>query len=190
MLTIIDCSSTAIEAARATEKIDAVGVLYFYCSFQSNTSQTLVHLLGSFVAQLSESYPDILDQFANNFIKRSFPTPETLVRVLVEHARQWQKLFLFVDAVNESSETEDILNTLVTLTDSIDRIQVMTTSTAPLIEIPNVTLLQVHMRPTSNWEDIDAFVNTQLTIRTTLRRLPQHMKEKIRQLLLIKAGGM
>ncbi|RJE23124.1 ankyrin repeat protein [Aspergillus sclerotialis] len=170
--------STAIEATKASNYMNSTAVLFFYCSFQLGTSQELTNVFGAFVAQLSDSFPEILDEIQDDFEKRRPPPPENLIQILVEYAQRRKKLFIFVDAVNESSESEDILRALLALMKSSDKIQVMVTSTVPPIKEQGVGILRAQMRSSSNQHDIQAFVDSQLKQRPTLRRF-RHMYKGI-----------
>lgn len=146
--------------------------------------------MGAFVAQLSDTFPEILDELKEDFEKRRPPPPENLIQILVEYARRLKKLFIFVDAVNESSKSEDILRALLALMESADKIQVMATSTVPPIQGQGVGILRAQMRSSSNQDDIQAFVDSQLKERPAFRRLPPHVKEDISESLTRKANGM
>ncbi|KNG89399.1 putative ankyrin repeat-containing protein [Aspergillus nomiae NRRL 13137] len=183
--------STAIEEARnATQSTDFSLALFTYCSFQLSASQKLVHVLGALLAQLSDRFPQALDVLEPDFRKKSLPSPDILLRILRSHARELKRLYIFVDAVNESDECENIISTLLSLAESEYQIHVMVTSTAASVTLSKDDLLREQMKPSSNQKDIQDFVNAQLETRPSLRYLPPHTKRDITTVLIAKANGM
>ena len=190
-LTSTGCSSTAIEEARkATQSTDFSLALFTYCSFQLSVSQKLVHVLGALLAQLSDRFPQALDVLEPDFRKKSLPSPNTLLQILRSYARELKRLYIFIDAVNESDECEKIIGTLLTLAESEYQIHVMATSTAASVTLSKDDLLRAQMKPSSNQNDIQDFVNAQLETRPSLRYLPPHTKRDITTTLVTKANGM
>ncbi|GMF71001.1 unnamed protein product [Aspergillus oryzae] len=155
-----------------------------------SASQKLIHVLGALLAQLSDRFPQTLDVLEPDFRKKSLPSPNTLLQILRSHARELKRLYIFVDAVNESDECEDILSTLLTLAESEYQIHVMVTSTAASVTLSKDDLLRAQMKPSSNQNDIQDFVNAQLETRPSLRYLPPHTKRDITSVLITKANGM
>ncbi|BAE62433.1 unnamed protein product [Aspergillus oryzae RIB40] len=153
-------------------------------------SQKLIHVLGALLAQLSDRFPQTLDVLEPDFRKKSLPSPNTLLQILRSHARELKRLYIFVDAVNESDECEDILSTLLTLAESEYQIHVMVTSTAASVTLSKDDLLRAQMKPSSNQNDIQDFVNAQLETRPSLRYLPPHTKRDITSVLITKANGI
>jgi hypothetical protein len=166
-------------------------VIYYYCSFHLSSSQELVYLLGALLVQLSETCPDILDELQESFKKRALPQPDVLINLLLKYTRSLSKLFIVVDAINESSESAKILDALLTLLESSHNIRIMVTSTtSPPVSNPTISILRAQMRPSTNRIDIEAFLDTHLTSVPALQRLPEHIKSRIKKVLLEKAGGM
>ncbi|KAH2311314.1 hypothetical protein KXW18_006024 [Aspergillus fumigatus] len=165
--------STAIEAVKdAIATRTSSQVIYYYCSFHLTTSQELVYLLGALLVQLSESYPEILDELQESFKRRALPQPDELVSLLLKFTKPLSELFIVVDAINESRESAQILDALLTLLESSHNIQIMVTSTTlPPVSNPTINILR-------------------LTSVPALQRLPEHIKCRIKTVLLEKAGGM
>jgi hypothetical protein len=189
---LIVVSSTAIEAVKdAVANRGSGQVIYYYCSFHLSSSQELVHLLGALLVQLSETRPDILDELQESFKRRALPLPDVLIRLLLKYTGSLSELFIVVDAINESSESGKILDALITLLASSENIRIMVTSTtSPLVSNPVIGILKAQMRPSTNMIDIEAFLDTQLTSVPALQLLPEHIKSRIKKVLLEKAGGM
>ncbi|PKX92396.1 uncharacterized protein P174DRAFT_512989 [Aspergillus novofumigatus IBT 16806] len=184
--------STAIDAVNnSISKRPSSTVIYYYCSFHLSSSQELVYLLGALLVQLSGTCPDILDELQESFKKRALPLPDVLIRLLLKYTKALSELFIVVDAINESSESAKILEALLTLLESSDNIRIMVTSTtSPPVSNPTISTLRAQMRPSTNRIDIEAFLNTQLQSAPALQRLPEHIKSRIKTVLLEKAGGM
>ncbi|KAH2081089.1 hypothetical protein KXV84_003593 [Aspergillus fumigatus] len=118
--------STAIEAVKdAIATRTSSQVIYYYCSFHLTTSQELVYLLGALLVQLSESYPEILDELQESFKRRALPQPDELVSLLLKFTKPLSELFIVVDAINESRKSAQILDALLTLLESSHNIRIM-----------------------------------------------------------------
>ncbi|KAM0115481.1 hypothetical protein ACP6JC_007943 [Aspergillus fumigatus] len=159
--------STAIEAVKdAIATRTSSQVIYYYCSFHLTTSQELVYLLGALLVQLSESYPEILDELQESFKRRALPQPDELVSLLLKFTKPLSELFIVVDAINESRKSAQILDALLTLLESSHNIRIMVTSTTlPPVSNPTINILRVQMKPSTNRTDIEAILDTQLTFR-------------------------
>ncbi|PYI04395.1 putative ankyrin repeat-containing protein [Aspergillus sclerotiicarbonarius CBS 121057] len=169
--------ATAIEEAQKVVKNlkqSRVHVVYFYCSFQHNASQSLVNLLGAILAQLSHSFPEISGELNTYFQRKSPPTPDNLIQLLLKYG----------------SRTDGILKSLMTIMERAHNVYVMATSTSPPSAPGNIQLLKETMKPSSNRDDIRAFVNPQLELQPALRRLPSQTKVHISKLLTFKSDGM
>ncbi|KAF7593223.1 hypothetical protein BBP40_011764 [Aspergillus hancockii] len=167
-------------------------VLWYFCPsiMRYLASQKLVHILGALLAQLSEAFPEVLDKLKGDFNRKALPTSDTLLQLFLKYACRLEGVFIFLDAANESNESEDIMNTLLSILNSGDKIHVMITSTAASVTLGDTSLLRAQMRASSNRPDIRAFVSAQLEKRPALRHLPSHTKGHIADLLIRKANGM
>ncbi|KAE8381438.1 hypothetical protein BDV26DRAFT_278821 [Aspergillus bertholletiae] len=184
------CSTAIEEATKVTQGTSFNLALFTYCSFQLSASQKLVHVLGALLAQLSDQFPQALDGLEPDFRKKSLPSPNTLLQIILDYARQLKRLYIFVDAVNESDECEDIVNALLTLAASEHQIRVMATSTVASVTLNKNDLMRAQMKPSSNQSDIRDFVKVQLEKRPSLRYLPPRTKADITSTLITKANGM
>ncbi|KAF7160641.1 hypothetical protein CNMCM6106_008063 [Aspergillus hiratsukae] len=181
--------STAIEEAKTTaEKTGKMAVLYFYCSFHLDASQKLNHLLGALLAQALDVDTRIPDMLETEFKKGTPLTTDYLIDCLSLLRWSERKIFIFVDAMNESDEADEILSVMLRLIKTFTRSYIMVTSTAPVRK--NSSILREVMRPSSNEGDVQAFVNSQLQVQPTLRRLPPDIKHDISETLMKKANGM
>lgn len=116
-----------------------------------------------------------------------------MLELILKHTRKLRTLLVFVDALNESSQSEKVLRAILELEKQASNIRVMLTSTLRPLEIdmqncPGIT--EVTMSHKLTLEDIQAYVDTQLEERPGLCHLTESAKEHIKSVLLEKADGM
>ncbi|KAJ5692491.1 hypothetical protein N7462_001914 [Penicillium macrosclerotiorum] len=185
--TVDDFTSRAVYDA-------SINLAYFYCTISNTASQTLVNILGSLVVQLSASDPSILDNIKASYEKIPQTSAHrlpieipTLEDAIVKSSSEKRQSLIFVDAINESPQTEKIENCLLrlaTLSPNI-RIFVTTTTTTASPKVAHILNLNADkMRG-----DIDAFIKYRLERDETLRSLPLKLKNDIEQHLLQTADG-
>ena len=187
------CSATAIEEVQKVAKTaqqNGVHIVYFYCSFQLSASQSLQNLLGALLVQLYYALPEISGELKTCFQKKSPPTPDNLIQLILKYGSRAQKLYIIVDAINESNEADAILKSLMTILEGAENVYVMTTGTSPPSTPCKTRFLKEIMKPSSNRDDIRAFVNLQLELQPALRRLPLQTKLHVSNMLSSKADGM
>ncbi|KAK0624597.1 hypothetical protein B0T17DRAFT_245852 [Bombardia bombarda] len=94
---------------------------FTYCDFRSPSSQGATMLLGSLLNQVCTklgAFPDALLEAYENQHQRyqtSRPTADVLVQSLVRISRR-HRLFLFIDALDESGDVQELVDALVWLT--------------------------------------------------------------------------
>ncbi|KAF7136773.1 hypothetical protein CNMCM5793_006242 [Aspergillus hiratsukae] len=151
-------------------------------------SQKLNRLLGGLLAQALDVNTRATEVLEAEFAKGTPLTTDYLIDCLSLFSESQEKVFIFVDATNESDEADEILSVMLRLINTLPCSYIMVTSTAPVGE-DSRTLREV-MKPSSNEGDIQAFVNSQLQVQPTLRRLPPDIKRDISETLMKKANGM
>ena len=131
---LFDRSSAAIEQVKSLNRgTPSVAVVYFYCSFDNIASQEPVSILGSFVAQLSDPFPEILNDLKDSYEQLLIPDIETQIELILKHTASLQKLFVLVDALNESYQAEAALEALLELGKRASNIRVLVSSTTWLL---------------------------------------------------------
>ncbi|GFF88780.1 hypothetical protein IFM60648_08504 [Aspergillus lentulus] len=181
--------STAIEEARnSAEKTEEMVVLYFYCSFHLDAAQKLNRLLGALLAQALDVDTRIPEVLEAEFAKGTPLTTDYLIKYLSLFSGFQRKVFIFLDAINESDEADQILSVMLRLIDALPHSYIMVTSTAPVRK--DSRILREVMKPSSNEGDIRAFVNSQLKVQLTLRCLPPDLQRNISETLMKNANGM
>ena len=188
--------SSAIKAAQSLGRINPqVAVAYFYCSFDEVASQDPVHMVGSFISQVSFICPNALEGLDVGFARGERPSLGDLEhRLIFQTARSSLKTLLFVDAVNECKKMEPMIETLLRFGESASDIRVLFTSTE---EDPLVTELACLEPPKTMFlwmsglsGDIELFIDAKIKEKKNLQRLPLEKIEDIKVALNRKADGM
>lgn len=169
-------------------------VAYFYCTISDTASQVAVNVLGSLVAQLARSNSAILDDIRSVYDK--IPKTQThrppidisdLEDAIIRHSNGKSRIVILVDALNESSETENIERCLLYIARlSLNiRILVTTTSTRTPSKVANF----LNIRAETMKEDIKSFIQYRLEHDKSLRNLTPKLQAEIAETLLSNADG-
>ncbi|CAD6576467.1 MAG: hypothetical protein ASARMPREDX12_007895 [Alectoria sarmentosa] len=186
--------SSAIKNAQLIARDNSqVAVAYYYCSYDEGASQDPIHMVGSFISQVSAVYPNMLEGLDVAFARKEKPSLKDLEeRLAYQTARSSLRTLLFVDAVNECKKMEPMIEALLRLAQSAN-IRVLFTNTE---ESPNVTELTELEPPKATAlrmsvsADIDLFIEARIQEKKNLHRLPPEMREEIKAVLNQKADGM
>jgi hypothetical protein len=105
-------TSIVIEHLTNRNRTDAgIGVAYFYCNFRRQYQQEVEHLLASLLKQLVQDLPEMPDDVKGlhdgHKRGRTRPSVKELSETLQSVASRYSKLFLIVDALDESHPNED-----------------------------------------------------------------------------------
>lgn len=182
------------ELASMASKGEEFNFAYFYCTFGDTASQDPLNILGSFVAQLSESMPSILDTIwplyeenAKNKAHRHPVDISALEDAIIKATFGEKPIVLLIDAINESSYLEDINRSLLKLSSQSSNIRILVTGTAEVI--PDGHATTINMNTSIIRDDIYTFVNYRLEIDDKLRNLSAKLKNEIWQTLVKGADG-
>ncbi|KAJ9654303.1 hypothetical protein H2201_009022, partial [Coniosporium apollinis] len=186
--------SGAIEEAKLlSSRTSSAAVVYFYCSFDVSASQEPANILGSFLAQLSAIFPEILEDLKSYYRQLLLPSVEDLIQIILKHSAPIQTLFIFIDALNETNKAEEALEAVLELQKRAGNMRIMVTSSSPPVATvmqENSALIEVTMSASSTREDIQAFVNNQVDERALFRHLDAATKKHIKRFLVEKSDGM
>ncbi|KAL1886818.1 hypothetical protein Plec18167_000753 [Paecilomyces lecythidis] len=167
---------------------------YFYCTFGDTASQDTVNILGSFVAQLSETNPSILEatwplyEKATKLNAHTSPIDITPVEdAIVKHASGSRRVILLVDAINESAHMENIKCSLLRLSDLASNLRILVTGTTDVFSLEHASI--VNMNGIIVKSDIHSFVQSELQQNETLRNLSPKTKEQILATIVEGADG-
>ena len=201
-------TSAAIE--QVTQKNSGspdVGLAYFYCLFNDAASHEPINILGSIPASLAGYQPEILLALEPSFKearKTNFQDRARLEEIetqLIKCIQGYSKVYIFVDAINESKYHDDVLKCLLRLVESSEDLYIMITSTgygtlqdeydAVHKSLKgNKETTRVYMDDRGIAEDIEAFVEASLQNLTNLRRLKDSLRDEIREALIPGSQGM
>lgn len=196
--------SSCIEQARRRIEQSLGGALaYFYCSVNDPSSQDPANIVGCFVRQICESRPDLwqyVEPLYMHASRESASAPKKLQLRQLEHLLVMlcglikDKVFLFLDAPNESDSSGTILDVVCKiLADCRHTVRLMVACTEDCV-LPS-TVIQpeegriVNMVPSQIQEDIRAYVRALLDTNERLSVLPKQLKNVIESELLNNADG-
>ena len=197
-------SSAAINKAELQSDEEANVVTYFFCSFTNAASQDPVNLLGSLLVQLCNIDATLWTGVDARYSKepsKSNSSCEPLslgeaTSMLVDALRKFPRVYIIVDALNESKQSESalIFMTLRDLSRGHEGLRILFSSTeellAPAMERGSRLLSIVSMTSALVDDDIRLYVESRLACNDRLRRLPSSLKDNIRSKLLSRADGM
>ena len=109
-------SSSVIEHMKTSEIRDGDGLAQFYFDFQDQRSQRVTTFLQSVIVQLSDQKPSVPEEvkvlYDDNINNLKQPTVETLILTLSSLAKEFQRTYIIVDALDECSELERLLKAI------------------------------------------------------------------------------
>ena len=189
--------SAAIEHFKAKLAQEGDAVAYFYCAFNDAASQEPANIVGSFIAQLVQQKADLQIAYETQFKStkangESLPSSE-MYEFFQRCCKEFPRVFLFVDAINESIHKYAIIRCLRELRDRAANISVFLTSTELVID--RETRARLHPMIVSMNEqrislDVQVLVEASLQKYDNLFQLRQEIKDEIRFTLIQGAHGM
>ena len=192
-LTDVFFSSSVVEHALTRTLSDLERrVVYFYCSFDSVASQDPENVLASVLVQLAKKSPELVDGYQDHYRKRTPPGIQELQDQIIDQSKDMECLYIFVDAVNESSSCARLLSILSGISRASNSIRIFLTST-PEIDTQDLLqhrLVMIDMRPQWIENDIRLFVNAKIQQNSTLVNLSELTKSDILKTVTRKADGM
>ena len=121
--------STIIENVKSRCSRDQV-CLYFYFDFSNPLKREFINMLYSFLAQLSSSkiHPEVkqLYERCNNGTREA--TVSQLIETILSIASQGERMFIIIDALDESSDWKGLLNVVKTILQFNGEINLLMTS--------------------------------------------------------------
>jgi hypothetical protein len=196
--------SAAIEELNSQAYLDSEKnfMAFFHCSFTDQLSQDPKNIFGSLIAQLCNAQPSLwskIDQW--HTIRKSkghgsLRSLETAVlqQVLREICWSFPKIFLFIDAPNESSESALIVSTMWDLVREHHGMRIMISSTEEVVMAPLASdeelLSTVVMSSAETQQDISDYVDAKLKQDDRLRHLSSRLKDDIKSSLVNKSDGV
>ena len=195
-------SSAAINRAELQTDEGASVVTYFFCSFTNAASQDPVNLIGSLLIQLCKIDTTLWTGVEARYSKTAAKSNSSceplslgeVTSMLLDALRKFPKVYIIVDALNESKQSALMFWTLWDLTQRHEGLRILFSSTeellVPAVERASPLLNTVSMTSALVNNDIRLYVESCLACNDRLRRLPISLKENIRSKLLFRADGM
>jgi len=172
---------------------DAFGFAYYYCHFSRGQDEA-PHLLRWVIGQLCRQINGIPPEVKQLFREGTQPSISQLLGVLAVVIQSFSRVYLAIDALDESSKRDEILKLLVRIAkdEKFQRILLLATSRKELeIErmLSNVT---TDMSLSNSYvdEDIKSFIDNKLSEDYQFSRWPQNLKLEIESALVKGANGM
>ncbi|MCJ1384040.1 hypothetical protein MMC17_007156 [Xylographa soralifera] len=194
-------SSAAIKRLQLSEMMhdSEICLGYFFCSFTDQESQDPRNILGSFLAQMYEAYPQLQKDINERYHGQTEQSQQEhnklaiheMEDLMIQFSNQLSGIFLFLDAPNESKQSSRILQILTNLVEKGTRLRIMTTSTEALSMNLNLPLIGiVDMKLEDIASDIKKYIRARLQSNEDLQELPTALKHDIREVLEHNADGM
>lgn len=174
-------------------------VAYFYCSFDDLETQDPINILTSWLVQLSRGIPGIFEDLLPEYLqakhKMEFarPSRERLELAFIRHVKPLQKVFIFLDAINECQNVAAVEDLLLGLCRRCKNLRMIVTSTRQFQSQEfesTVQLSIVTMDFKSVNGDISAVVNDFLATNRSFRNVNKALKAEIHSTVLNRAEGM
>lgn len=175
---------------------------YFFCSFTNAASQEPVNVIGSLLNQLCNIDATLWTGVEARYSKESTKSKskheplslEEVTNMLKDNLRKFPKVYVIVDALNESKKSALMLSTLWDLTQGHEGLRILFSSTEELLvpaeQRASRLLNTVSMTSALVDDDIRLYIESCLECNDRLRRLPISLKDDIRSKLLSRADGM
>ncbi|KAI9659378.1 MAG: hypothetical protein M1821_001636 [Bathelium mastoideum] len=184
--------SNVVEQALQRTHVDPeCNVLFFYCSYDRAASQDPVNVLASLVVQLAERFPGLLDGYEENYRRRNPPAIQELEERILNHSAEVEYLYIFIDAVNESSSSNNLIASLSRITRA-ENVRILVTSTPDVDaqEMQHDQMSVVDMQRQWIENDIELFVMAKIQESPHLGSLSEAIKLEIKETVIGKADGM
>ncbi len=167
--------------------------VYYYCHYshtQDETAPFLRWVLLELCRRLGQMPQAVYDLYRYG----GKPTVRTLLRTLERVIQPFDKVYIFVDAVDESLNRENLLRVLRDLATApaFENIRLLATSReyADIEEVMTDISTPISMRNSFLDEDIALYVQSKLSTNSRMKRWPAALREDVRKALSAEANGM
>ena len=167
--------------------------VFYYCYFGNNHDES-THVLRWFISQLCRQSEYVPTGLVHIYYTGRQPGHSVLLTILEDVLRTYDKVFLLIDALDESNPRQPLLDLMKTfVTDArFSKIQLLTTSREYLEieEVMKPISVQIPMDHELIREDIRVYVRSVMETNRDFRRLPAELKAHIERKLTCGAKGM
>ena len=176
--------------------VDDIGIAFVY--FDHARTVTAEDIIGSLVKHLvnrrGNPSKDLTDLCSQHTKRGTRPTYLELSKILETEARQFSKVFVVIDALDECPVQNDTRTKILKELSKLSTVRVMMTgrphvTAVMLSSFGEVGEVQIRARD----EDIDKYTEERLHLNENLHRhclRSEGLEETIRQTVVSKAGGM
>lgn len=169
------------------------GCVYYYCYFgrsQDEAAPFLRSILSRLCRQLDEVPASLYDLYRQG----DLPSTSSLLSVLEEVGRRFDRVFLLVDALDESQERANILRVvrdLATRT-KLENFRVLATSReyGDIEDTMSDISTPISMQHRLLYKDIDTYVRSKLGQHPRTKRWPVEIRKMVTEELVERSGGM
>jgi hypothetical protein len=167
--------------------------VYYYCYFGHGQDET-VPFLRWILLELCRRLGRVPAAVYELYRHGGNPTARSLLLALEKVVQAFDRVFIFVDALDESLHRENLLRLLQNLAADarFENLRVLATS-REYIDIEEVMLdisTPVSMRDPLLDEDIALYIRSKLESHPKLKRWPKEFREQVSETLSTKANGM
>ena len=175
------------------------GTAYFYCSFSDLASQDPINILGSLAAQLTPKSPQMLEEYMTKFKeeqKMKLPRTVSLWDIMgpfIRHTACFSRLFVCVDAVNESEKTNEIVTALFQLAEECKNLCILISSTRGYrnhSDRTHFSIAEIDMCAEKVDEDVRLYIGKALTEDENLKKFSETLKTDVESAILTRSNGM
>jgi len=177
-----------------------VGYAYFYFTFKDELKQTTEGFLRSIIVQLSSQRPSLPEEVRNLYNvhgkQQQGPPLPNLIRVFFSLLQSFGKTYLMIDALDECSEQDSMLDLLTQISTADQRsgkTSVLITSRrerAIEITLQDIVTDSICIQSKLIEADIRLHVRSRLMHDPKLKRHSDSVKEEIEETLVNGAHGM
>jgi hypothetical protein len=169
--------------------------LCWYCAFDDQDSQRPENLLGWIIARLGYRTPGLLDRLIGQMEdaeqkgeKPVFNSSE-LEKTLLDHSAAVPPMIIFIDAINESAEREDLELLVNRLATKIPSMRIIISSTSSPVS-KGMIFRKVKMSEDGLYQDIDLTIKNILNSNEVFSNLSRSLSKEIHDKVLSKSKGM
>ena len=160
---------------------------YFYCSFSNQETQDIRKVVASLIQQLCDSYPPLWKDVHQQYLTYrgqldrpadKMPLEEGLTLLNDQCARFGP--YLFIDAINESKQSKELLSMIQTLVVDAPSVRIMVSSTEELGDhFTSKQATIIPMERKSVRRDIQTYIQNYIQCDLFLGLLPNGLKNEI-----------
>lgn len=167
--------------------------VYYYCHY-SHTQDETAPFLRWVLLELCRRLGQVPQAVYDLYRYGGKPTVRGLLRTLELVVRPFDKVYIFVDAVDESLSRENLLRVLRELATgpAFQNIRLLATSReyADIEEVMADISTPISMRNPFLDEDIARYVHSKINSNSRMKRWPAQLREDVRSALSAEANGM